>query len=150
MTLKIQKESNALKFLDNFVNKANAPAAFLNRVAYPMIIEFQKRRWVSQNSTEGAPWRELNPAYERRKLKKYAEYPGGGRHMMIATGRLVDAATMESDEGWKMVKDNRLYITINVPYAKWADKERNFTKFGRQSIDEIKDALKKYLTESKA
>lgn len=122
-------------------------AGWLNRVAYPMIIEAQRQRWASQNATEGGSWRPLNPSYAIRKLKKFADYPGGGRHMLVATSRLVNSVTGdEKTEHYKVVTNNRLEVGTIVPYAKYVDEDRNFTTLGDQTIQALKASLAAYVS----
>lgn len=139
-------EDSVSKRFERMLKNPNLVRGFLNRVAYPMIIRFQRERWQSENATEGAPWDALDPLYARSKLKRFAIYPGGGRKMLIATSRLVKGVVGDvAADHYKLVEEKRLYVGTSVPYAKWVNKQRNFTRFGNESISKIRDELKKYI-----
>lgn len=146
-------------------------SGFLNRVAYPMLIEMQRNRWVTEN--DGA-WRKLNATYQRYKLKRFAAFPGAGTKMMVATSQLYQAVTGDDTKFHrKLVQDNTLTIAVQeessgskgrsrgkkkrhegfsgaeVPaftYAKYANEQRKFTDIKDTTLDEIKVQLKAYLT----
>lgn len=138
----IQQSLNAM------ASRAGLAQGWLNRVAYPMIIEAQRMRWASEGSSEGESWAPLNESYALRKLKKYESYPGGGRKMLIATGHLVDSVTGDKREDhYKLVEGNRLEVGTLVDYAKYVDEKRNFTILGQATIDLLSEKLGAYISQ---
>lgn len=134
------------KTLSRMVGRAQLVEGWLNRVAYPMIIEAQRMRWASEGASEGDSWKPLNPRYESQKLKRFRDYPGSGRKMLIATSRLVDSVTGDSTkEHYKLVSDRSLEVGSTVPYAKFVDDERNFTELSDQTTQTIADKLSDYI-----
>ena len=132
--------------LRGMLNRAGLVRGWLNRVAYPLIIEAQRIRWASEGASEGGSWPALNPAYAIYKLKKFAGYPGGGRKMLIATGRLVDSVTGDNTkEHYKLVEDKRLSVGTMVGYAKYVDEARPITKLSSATIQVLKRSLNQYL-----
>lgn len=123
---------------------------WLNRVAYPLIIEAQRIRWASENASEGSSWPQLNPSYATAKLKRFAAFPGGGRKMLIATGRLVESVTGDNTKDhYKLVEERRLTVGTMVGYAKYVDEDRNFTTFGKATKDNLTKRLNQYIQEGK-
>lgn len=126
-------------------SEGSSVRGWLNRVAYPEIINAQLRRWQSEGASEGEKWQALNPAYARSKLKRFADYPGGGRKMLIATGRLVDSMTGRSEEGRKIVQETKLTIVSTVPYGEYVDEVRDITSLSEKTVDRLIDSLIAYL-----
>jgi hypothetical protein len=146
-TLKLRLSTDGIsKVLSGMISRAGLVRGWLNRVGYPMIIEAQRMRWASENATEGASWKPLNPKYERYKAKKWASAPGGGRKMMIASGRLVDSVTGDDrKDHYKLVEEKRLSVGTTVPYAKYADEARNFTDLSDTTTQDLSDRLGEYI-----
>lgn len=142
--------NGATKKLQDMVNRANDPRAFLNRVIYPMYQNFQRERWMTENVSETGKWPPLNSKYASYKLKAFGGFPGGGRKMMIATGKLFNSV-VGGDGGSaaqghnKIVTKNELKIFTTVEYAADANDFRPFAKFSRGSMRDVSKALKKYL-----
>lgn len=136
----------ASKKLQQMINRSGLARGWLNRVAYPMIIESTRMRWASEGASEGRSWPALNPAYAMAKLKRFAAYPGGGSKMLIATGRLVESMTGEDTrDHFKLVEDKRLTVGTTVGYAKYVDEMRPITVLGSQTTTNLKSSLKAYL-----
>ncbi len=134
------------KTLTRMLDKSQKVRGWLNRVAYPKIIEAQRIRWASEGASEGDGWAELNTSYAIRKLTKFAGYPGRGRKMLIATGRLVDSVTGDDTrEHYKLVTESRLEVGTLVAYAKFVDEKRNFTNLGLGTRTMLNDLLREYL-----
>ena len=132
--------------LSGMISRAGLVRGWLNRVGYPLIIEAQRLRWVSEGASEGKTWAALNPEYARYKLKKFADAPGGGRKMLVATGRLVDSVTGDNTKDhYKLVEETRLSAGSLVAYAKFVDEKRNFTILGDATIKNIADQLGEYI-----
>lgn len=133
-------------FLRGMTEKASLTRGWLNRVAYPTIINAQRMRWASENATEGSSWTALNQLYANRKLRKYASYPGAGRKMLIATGRLVAGVLGDNqNDHYKLVSDNRLEVGTTIPYAGYVNEARNFTDLGPATVADLDQRLRDYL-----
>ncbi len=140
--------SNVLK---GMVSRAGLVRGWLNRVGYPMIIEAQRMRWASENATEGASWRPLSAKYEKYKTRKFASAPGGGRKMMIASGRLIAAVTGDDPKDhYKLVEETRLSVGTTVPYAGYANEARNFTELSSATTKDLADKLGEYIRTGKS
>lgn len=143
MTVSVDGISNTL---NGMLSRAKLARGWLNRVGYPLIIEAQRIRWASEGSSEGASWKPLNQSYAKAKLKRFANSPGGGRKMLVATSRLVNSVTGdETKDHFKLVEENRISVGSLVEYAKYVNEARNFTKLGQATVDNIADQLGKYL-----
>lgn len=134
------------KKLLSMLDKGQLASGWLNRVAYPMIIASHRVRWASEGASEGRSWPALNPAYASRKLKRYADYPGGGRKMLIATGKLVASMTGdETQNHYKLVIENRLEVGTTLGYAKYVDEKRPITILSSQTRANLSKSLNDYL-----
>jgi len=148
MKAKVGLKGDGLAWMQNVVKRAEKGTAFLNRVVYPIYQNFQRERWVTQN---WGKWPALNPKYARQKLRRFASYPGGGRHMMIATGRLVTSVTGEKKRDHrKIVTNRRLIVGTTVPYAKYPDETREFSEMPPQFWNAVADQYVKYLIQGGA
>jgi len=114
-----------------------------NRELIPAYSDMQLRRWKSKNSESGGLWKPLNKAYAKRKLDRFASMPGGGRKMLIASGRLLAGVIPPearsqlsvqgpSEEFRKVVTKNSVVLSTAVPYAKYVNEEREFTSVAQQ------------------
>ncbi len=145
ISITISKDGISRK-MNQMLMRGNLTSGWLNRVAYPKIIEAQRMRWASENATEGGSWRALNAGYAIQKLKRFASFPGGGRKMLIATGRLVDSVTGDNKQDhFKLVTQNRLETGTRVDYAKYVAEDRPFTAFGQNTIKDLTDSLNAYI-----
>lgn len=139
-------EDGIKDYLGGMLNRANLVRGWLNRVAYPKIIQAQRRRWMTENESEGGKWEPLNPSYALRKLRKYRDYPGGGRKMLVATGRLVDGMTGDNTrDHYKLVTETTLEVGTTVSYARYVNEKRNIVDLSQETMDDLVDGLKDYL-----
>jgi len=133
--------------LEAMVSRANSVQGYLNRNLYRQYQNAQRTRWQTEGASEGTKWLPLNPGYAKRKLVRFASYPGGGRKMMIATKRLFDAVVGPSGEHRKEVTSRSLTIGWTTPYAVYADEKRPFSSFSNKTEQQMYDGLAKYLIE---
>lgn len=104
-------------------------------------------RWASEGSSEGTTWKPVNPRYAFQKLKKWRDAPGGGRKLLIASGRLVAGVTGENpSDHYKLVEEKRLSVGTLISYAKYVNEERNFTDLSQRTVDDIAKKLGKYIS----
>lgn len=136
--------------LRGMLDRGNLVRGWLNRYAYPAIIAVQRQRWMSEGASEGAGWAPLNPTYARYKLRKFADFPGGGRKMLIATGKLVDGMTGDNmADHYKLVTTTKLEVGTLVSYAKYVNEKRNIVDLSEATIEKLSKSLNDYLTGKK-
>lgn len=146
--------NNIRKHLDEMMEKATHLRGFMERVVYPSYLKAQMKRWMTEGRSDGhgdlPPWQPLSARYKAWKLKRWASAPGGGTKMMIASGRLFQAAMNQGPGHRKIVTDRSLIVGIDpgvVPYAKYVNAERPFFIFSDEMMDGLKDKYKKFVTE---
>lgn len=154
-SIKLKISVNGIgEYFQQMAQRASVVDGWLNRVAYPEILKAQKQRWMTKGASEGNTWDEITPSYAKRKLRRFADYPGSGRRLLIATGRLAYSMTLdnslrgpkstESDHG-KIVGNNRLEIESFVPYGKYVNEDREFTTLGKETTKRLADMLHDYV-----
>jgi len=154
MKLKVDVKSLTEHF-ESMLNRARTVDAWLNRVAYPQILKAQKQRWITEGQSEGVPWAPIQEKTRRSKLKRFRDYPGGGRQSLIATGRLAFSMTLDGNltsakagagDHYKMVSRNRLETGTFVPYAKYVEEGgRDITTLGEETRQKLVKNLNDYL-----
>jgi hypothetical protein len=141
--------------LDAMITRARSPEAFLTRVAYPMYVVRQSKRWMSEGASEGAKWAPLNEKYAKWKELNFAGYPGHGKKILIRTGLLAeavigrklkgdvvsDAANASPDKPahhFVAITKKQLHVYTDLEYAKYVDQSRSIWRFG----DDFKKRLR--------
>lgn len=133
-------------YFRSMLKRSQLVRGWLNRVAYPIIIKAQRLRWMTQGASEGEGWAPLNPSYARYKLRKFAEFPGSGRKILIATGNLVNSVTGDDrKDHYKLVKENRLEVGTLLSYARFVNEARNFTDLGPDTEHKLATGLRDYI-----
>lgn len=130
------------------INSATDIRAYFNTVVLEQYKNAQRERWMTENASEGSRWKDLNTDYAASKLTRFAGFPGGGRKMLIATGKLFENVFSPR----KVVKPRTMELfvsTSDVPYARYVDEERPFMRFGRTTRSEILDGIRNYLLSRK-
>ena len=141
--------------LDDLLKKAKASEAFLQRDAYPVYVEAQKKRFITENASETGKWGALNLTYAEWKRKNFSDYVGGGTKIGIRSGRLVSSILGEmfgsgkSEDGtkehYKYIKGSTMIVGTATPYAKHFDDTRPLMKFRPEFINEIKERYYSYI-----
>lgn len=146
MTIELTSDGIS-SYLKGMLSRANLVQGWLNRVAYPRLIKIQRERWQSEGANEGTKWTPLkSDRYKRYKLTKFADYPGGGRHLLVATSRLVDSMTGDNqNDHWKLVTNRSLEVGSLVPYAPYVNDARNIVVLSDETIEELETELELYL-----
>lgn len=138
--------------LKNFKKVSGQTGGVLQRAVLPIYKNAQMKRWQTANTSEGVggKWAPIkDKKYAKRKLVKYASYPGGGRKLMVATSELSAAAALSKfDHASVILSGSRLTITIKLPYASFVNEVRDFTHFGPITTDKIKAEIKKYVVKN--
>lgn len=132
----------------------NLFAGWANREFQKLYGENQKARWMSEGASEGRSWKPLNQRYALRKRIDYADEPGRGTKMLIATGRLFagvmppeqrGAFRGNAEEFRKVVEKKSVRIATTVPYAKFVSEEREFSVFSSKTRITWARSYKSYL-----
>lgn len=132
--------------LKGMADRSRLVTGWLNRVAYPKLIAVQRMRWQTEGKSEGDQWATLNPNYREYKLKRFRDYPGGGRKMLVATTRLVTSMTGDvKTEHWKLVQGHKLEVGSKVPYGQYVDADRDTTSLSDETVSELIDGLLDYI-----
>lgn len=154
--------------LEEMATRAKSPQTYLNTVFLEDYRNAQRQRWMTENSSEGATWERLNPAYAAYKLKRYGggpkyktgkrgegrwvpdgswpSYPGGGRKMLIATGDLFQSVIGPGKGFNKIVTDRSIIIATSIDYAPMVNRLRPFMRFSQQRIKFWMAGYKKYIS----
>ncbi len=137
-------------YLKKMISRAGQVRGWLNRVAYPKIIKAQQMRWITEGASEGDGWAPINPTYARYKLRKYADYPGAGRKLLIATGRLYQGMTGENRaDHYKLATETTLEVGTTVSYAKYVNETRNIVELSPETVESLVSGLSEYIMTGK-
>lgn len=135
--------------LQAMVQRGKSVSSFLQRVIFPFYQQAQINRWQSEGSSEGLAWEPLNPVYAKRKAKIFAAYPGAGRALMVATGKLAKGVqAQDSSLYYKLISDESMTISVNlgaIPYAPYPGVMRPYMTFSDDTTQSWKDMITKYL-----
>lgn len=135
--------------LEAMISRTKDPRPFLEKV-YKTYVATQAKRWQAENAdpniSPGPTWPKLTEAYSKRKLKKFASFPGGGQKIMVASGTLVNAVLGRNEHARKLISQSTLVVAVDLPYAKYANDPRNFTKFSKAWINKLKQDYVNYLS----
>lgn len=124
------------------VKKSKVDAALLRDItkAYQQV---QVKRWETQGRSEEMPWSPLSQKYREAKQKRFAGYPEGGRRILIATGNLLRAATLQpigsrprgypKVVGSRIVNESSIVFAIRGPYARYVNDRRPIIKFSAKT-----------------
>lgn len=136
-------------YLKALRQREKALQGFLNRNVLEMYRNLQRRRWMTENASEGKAWMPLNPGYAARKKKVYAGYPGKGTKKLIATNTLF-LSVIGPGKGFRKVTTPRsLWIATTIEYAQHVDDARSFTQWSKRSQKEITGAVADFVFKNK-
>lgn len=172
-TVGIKKVQDTLQDrLKEMMNRAKSTQGAGARL-FALYQQLQIKRFMTENQSEGARWTPLNSTYAKYKVKRYGggtrrggkgswgSWPGGGRKMLIGTSTLAGAvigrgAPFEgTDKNVQIYKPYSLQISVQTggtnaegkpfDYAETVAQKRPFMSFSTESINQMKEVLKKYL-----
>jgi hypothetical protein len=126
------------KMLKGMRQREKALQGYLNRNVVEQYRALQRRRWMTENASEGQPWLALNPGYAARKRRIYASFEGAGTKKLIATGKLYKSVIGPGEGFRKVVTPRTLYLATTVGYAKYVDEKRSITEWSKDSVAEIR------------
>ena len=144
-------EKGIQKSLNDLLNRTLGIRTYLNTVVYDQYKNAQRKRWMTEGASEGESWKQLDPKYAAWKMRKFANKPGGGRKMLIATGRLFAAVVGEAagegqkTEHRKIVTNKSIEIAWTTPYAPYVDEIRDFSEFGDRTTEDIEEGIADYI-----
>lgn len=143
-----QKINDLADYHHKLLDRTNSMQAFFNRNIFRMYQKAQARRWITENESEKNKWEPLSSAYAKSKRTRWAAAPGAGTKLMIASGKLVKAAT--GQEGFvKIATNTGLSVSLQSDFiggAKYATIKRPVMNFSRKTINEMRDAIRAYMT----
>jgi len=154
MNLKVDLSSVTKQF-ESLMSRSRFVDGWLNRVAYPQLLNVQRERWQTEGGSQGSQWKPISEKTKQSKLKRFRDYPGGGRKSLIATGRLAYSMTLtkslRSDKAsdsdhYKLVSGQKLAMGSFVPYAKYQEeKGRDLTSLSEDTQEKLVKSLKDYI-----
>lgn len=121
------------KQLQRYLDREAALQSYLNKNVVEQYRNIQRRRWMTENASEGKVWDRLNPGYAAQKRRIYALYPGRGTKMMIRTGDLFESVIGPGKGFRKITTPRSLIISTTNPYASDANEMRNFTNYSAKT-----------------
>lgn len=134
------------KLHKQLLDKSKMPLAIAAREIVPTYINAQVKRWESENTTETGQWDRLDKSYEAYKKVKYAAYPEQGGRMLVATGDMLKAVTLQGgvvNHGAYLPEPGTFHVQIISPYASYVNELRDFSTFGHDTIEKIKKIVAK-------
>lgn len=144
-------ENKIIGQLNSMIEQSKQVRAFLERVVYPTYLKAQMKRWMTQGRTDGFgtldPWKPLSSTYAAWKKRRWADAPGGGTKVLIASGRLYQAVMNKGPGHRKIISDRSLIVGVDVPYAKYVNESRPFFIFSDEMMNGLKDKYKKFITQ---
>lgn len=114
-------------------------------VAYRKYQNYQRTRWQTENAENGS-WLPVTLAYGNYKRVKFADYPGNGTKLLIATGDLLASVVgTKTDYHRKLITGTTLKVSTTLGYASYVNEVRPFDEFSPAFYQDIKNDLQKYL-----
>ena len=145
------QENKILGKLNEMLSQTRQVRAFLERVVYPTYLKAQMKRWMTVGRSDGfgtlEPWKPLSAKYAAWKKRRWADAPGGGTKVLIASGRLYKAVMNQGPGHRKIISDRSLIVGVDIPYAKYVNESRPFFIFSDEMMDGLKDKYKKFITQ---
>jgi hypothetical protein len=135
------------------VTKSKVDAALVRDLtkAYQNV---QVKRWETRGRSEDLYWSPLSEKYAAQKRVRFAGYPEGGRRVLIATGNLLRAATLQpvgprprgypKVTGSRLVNENSIVFAIRGPYVKYVNDKRPIIKFSKRTKQEFLKVMKRW------
>lgn len=135
-----------LKGLVERGGRDEALISFLNVPVTNAYKEIQRRRWETENVSEGQQWSLLKDArYKKWKSVTYGSDPTTGRPLLVASGRLKGSIIGTSREFKKVATRKGLTITTSVPYAAGVDQLRSFTTYSRETREGLRKMVRDFM-----
>jgi hypothetical protein len=103
---------------------------------------------MTENSSEGKKWTPLKSRYAATKIKRFKDYPGSGRKMLVATGRLSEAYIKGSTNTLILTSNTSIEIGTSLPYAEYVQEARDFVNLSDAHMTEIYEGVADFLMEA--
>jgi hypothetical protein len=145
-------EKGVTRRMDEMLARAKASEQFFTRVIKKAYLNTQQSRWKTENAfpfCAGGEWTALDSKYAERKKRDFAGFPGQGRLMMIATGRLYDSIMGKSKDYREIVTNRSIAWATTVPYAKYANEARTFSAFSKDFYGNLGKFYSEYVAKGK-
>jgi hypothetical protein len=149
------KITQQIEGLDKMVRAGDFFAAWANRNLQKLYANAVRTRWISEGASETGKWSAIrSTSYKAWKQKRFADYPGGGEKLLIASSRLLAGmlppeergdAIAHGEEFRKMIFGKRVTFSTSVPYAEEVDAERDISKWSDKTIKLFTSDYVKYL-----
>jgi hypothetical protein len=138
---------DSLKVKARMLTLEAAWQTWMVRKGYPMYQLAQKRRWMTENASEGATWKPVTREYGRWKMDQYQKNKAkSGSRLLVLSGDLSDSVMGRSQKYNRVVFTPKGFsVATTLPYAKYVDEARPFTGFGNSTDEKIKNSLKKFV-----
>jgi hypothetical protein len=133
------------KYLKEMRQREKALQGYLNRNVLEQYRNAQRKRWMTENASEGTVWTRLNPGYAARKKKQFTAYEGRGTKMLIATNTLFKSVIGPGNGFRKLTTPRTLTLSTSVEYARHVDAARSITEFGPKTMSEIYGGIAKFV-----
>lgn len=132
--------------IKKYLDRARLVDGYINRVIYPTYQRRQRKRYQTEGASEGVKWPALNAQYAAYKLKKFSSYPGGGRKMMIATGRMKDSVIGPGADHRKIGPSRgRLEVYWTTPYAVYTEDVRPVNVWDKKQDQDMYRGAAEYI-----
>lgn len=146
ITIKAVSDGVTIK-LDTMIKRAESFEQFFKRNLRNRYLTAQQRRFETENNSEfsSGGWGPISEWYRIKKLTRFADYPGSGTKLLIATNRLMKSMLALSGDYRELVRSTRMVISTVVGYAPHVSEKRSLTSFNQYFYDLIRQDLKEYL-----
>jgi hypothetical protein len=156
MKIKVLKDSITNKINSLKIRSSNLEP-FFRMTVLPFYRQKQGERWQTQGQSQGSKWDEYkNPGYKDYKQRKYADFLGRGKIMMVATSRLLGSALGPGDNPFggrllgeedhrRIIEPRKMLLQTATPYAGFASEKRDIFGFNPTFWKEIKSKMAKYI-----
>lgn len=148
------KIKDRLEGLERMTQTAMFFEGWANRRLPRLYANAQRDRWMTEGASEGSKWRKLSTGYAVYKKKRFANYPGAGNAILIATSRLLASVLPPEErknerpfgEEFRKIIQNKkvIFKTVN-PYAGDVDTVRPFSIWTNRTLQNFIKDYKKYV-----
>lgn len=159
-------ESEIQHRLAGLLNRSRSIRSFLNRNVVEQYRNVQKKRWMTENASEGSKWKELSPGYLLRKRQDFKKSSHGGDQILYASGDLYKSVIGPGKGFRKITTERKLIIGLDpsvIPYASIHDSggvirtksakitipSRPFSVYSKSTIREFYDMIYQYIIHNK-
>ena len=121
---------------------------FLERNVYKAYQNIQRKRWMTQNTSEGEQWETLKSKSYINWKKLHYRADEAGRPILIASGKLFRSVVGPAGkDGHKMVATNTsLIVGTSVEYAPMVNQtQRKFTGYSQTTINELETMISDFV-----